>query len=183
MFAAWTSIGLSTNKIIEVHIGNVCALFSKIIACVRTLPLPREHPLTDFYCYSLFSMQYPYSAFKASCKPCLSFAMSTRLLTNSTQRICLVVSGGRKPMTFRSLSPTLSRYTTWHFILLYMLLITFRSSTLMVNIFSLWKRVSLLMLSNALVKSMKPQHTPWCQRTDKTLCKTKTASVVLYPVL
>ena len=29
-----------------------------------------------------------------------------------THRICLVASGGREPVTFRSLSPTLSRYTT-----------------------------------------------------------------------
>ena len=34
------------------------------------------------------------------------------LLTNSTQRICLVASGGREPVTFRSQSLTLSRYTT-----------------------------------------------------------------------
>ena len=33
-------------------------------------------------------------------------------MTNSTKRICLVASGGRKPVTFRSQSPTLSRYTT-----------------------------------------------------------------------
>ena len=34
------------------------------------------------------------------------------LLTNSTHRICLVTSGGREPVTFRSLSPTLSLYKT-----------------------------------------------------------------------
>ena len=34
------------------------------------------------------------------------------LLTNNTQRIYLVASGGRELMTFRSQSPTLSRYTT-----------------------------------------------------------------------
>ena len=34
------------------------------------------------------------------------------LLTNSTQRICLVVSGGSEPVTFRSLSTTPSRYIT-----------------------------------------------------------------------
>ena len=35
------------------------------------------------------------------------------LLTNSTQRIRLVASGGREPVSFRSLaSPPLSRYTT-----------------------------------------------------------------------
>ena len=34
------------------------------------------------------------------------------LLTNSTQRICLVARGGRELVTFRSLSPTLSLYTT-----------------------------------------------------------------------
>ena len=36
------------------------------------------------------------------------------LLTNSTQdlHVCLVASGGLKPVTFRSQSPTLSLYTT-----------------------------------------------------------------------
>ena len=32
------------------------------------------------------------------------------LLTNSTQCICLVTSGGRETVTFSSQSPTLSRY-------------------------------------------------------------------------
>ena len=34
------------------------------------------------------------------------------LLTNSTQRICLVVRGGREPVTSRAQSPTLYPYTT-----------------------------------------------------------------------
>ena len=34
------------------------------------------------------------------------------LLTNSTQRICLVASGECEPVTFKSQNPTLSRYTT-----------------------------------------------------------------------
>ena len=34
------------------------------------------------------------------------------LLTNSTQRICLVARGGRILVTLRSLSSTLFRYTT-----------------------------------------------------------------------
>ena len=34
------------------------------------------------------------------------------LLTNSTQRICLVARGGRELVTFISQSPTLSLYTT-----------------------------------------------------------------------
>ena len=34
------------------------------------------------------------------------------LLTYSTKRICLVARGGRKLVTFRSQSPTLSLYTT-----------------------------------------------------------------------
>ena len=34
------------------------------------------------------------------------------LLTNSTQRICLVARGGREPVRLRSQSPTLSLYTT-----------------------------------------------------------------------
>ena len=34
------------------------------------------------------------------------------LLTNNTQRICLVAKGGRELVTFRSQSPTLSLFTT-----------------------------------------------------------------------
>ena len=34
------------------------------------------------------------------------------LLTNSTQRICLVARVGRELVTFRSLNPTISLYTT-----------------------------------------------------------------------
>ena len=43
--------------------------------------------------------------------------------------------------------------------------------------------MSLLILSNAWVKSMKPQHAPSndSKEDDRTACKRKIASVVLYP--
>ena len=52
----------------------------------------------------------------------IKILIATKVLNNSTQRICLVASGGREPVTFRSLSPTFSRYSTHVDIILFVLL-------------------------------------------------------------
>ena len=64
-----------------------------------------------------------------------------------------------------------------------MFLIIFRSFALIWNCFNILKNMSLFILSNALVKSMKPQHAPLndSKEDDRTACKRKIASVVLYP--